>query len=606
MPSPGIRVTRSVGVLVMAGTLTEPGSARPRLPPSSRVGPRPYPACGRSAGTPRPAPRRPPGTAPAGSRCSSSSVSSACGSTGSSRTGTPASWAASRIFSATRLRPLATTLGRVAAVVAQRGGAHARSAHARASILPAGGRGGGSGRRPGAHRGGAGRPVASRERRRPARPARPSRRAPAPGGATTPAGRRRRHRSRTSIAPSGGQCSTNAASPAPPARAASPPSSGVAPRPRPRGRRAATAARRSASASAARSSRRRPDSASWPAASRESAAAVAARAGRDPRHQLGLGRPGPPSAAAPGRPATLGRQPRRQLSARPGRSSPCRRVRAPPARARPARSPAPAASCRASPPEGRDQPLRSDCSDAHLNSGPGRRLPGRTAVCRSALSTERRYPPWNVASTSQPPGCSPSRSRQDQIANDLANASTPGYKADRSAQASFGDAAAAQPPAPAAGRPARRWAPDRRDPHRPHARAPLQQTGEPLDVALDGRRLLRRPDAAAGIALHAQRPARRSTRRAASSTADRRPVLGIDGKPITVGDADDLVDRPRRHHHRAASAVGTPRRRLADERRQAGRHPLHRHPRRRGRPARRSSRAPSRDRASSRHARWST
>ena len=29
--------------------------------------------------------------------------------------------------------------------------------------------------------------------------------------------------------------------------------------------------------------------------------------------------------------------------------------------------------------------------------------------------------------------------RQDQIANDLANASTPGYKADRSAQASFAD-----------------------------------------------------------------------------------------------------------------------------------------------------------------------
>src|SRR4051812_23009053 len=29
--------------------------------------------------------------------------------------------------------------------------------------------------------------------------------------------------------------------------------------------------------------------------------------------------------------------------------------------------------------------------------------------------------------------------RQDQIANDLANASTPGYKADRSSQSSFGD-----------------------------------------------------------------------------------------------------------------------------------------------------------------------
>ncbi|MEA2467721.1 MAG: flagellar basal-body rod protein FlgF, partial [Thermoleophilaceae bacterium] len=29
--------------------------------------------------------------------------------------------------------------------------------------------------------------------------------------------------------------------------------------------------------------------------------------------------------------------------------------------------------------------------------------------------------------------------RQDQIANDLANASTPGYKSDRATQRSFGD-----------------------------------------------------------------------------------------------------------------------------------------------------------------------
>ena len=46
---------------------------------------------------------------------------------------------------------------------------------------------------------------------------------------------------------------------------------------------------------------------------------------------------------------------------------------------------------------------------------------------------------WNAVSTSLPRACSLELVRQDQLANDLANATTPGYKADRSSQASFGD-----------------------------------------------------------------------------------------------------------------------------------------------------------------------
>src|SRR2546423_792516 len=75
--------------------------------------------------------------------------------------------------------------------------------------------------------------------------------------------------------------------------------------------------------------------------------------------------------------------------------------------------------------------------------------------------------------------------RQDQIANDLANASTPGYKADRAAQASFGDLLLANR---ANGAPVgplglgATIAEIRTD----LTQAPLKETGEPLDVALEG------------------------------------------------------------------------------------------------------------------------
>jgi flagellar basal-body rod protein FlgF len=75
--------------------------------------------------------------------------------------------------------------------------------------------------------------------------------------------------------------------------------------------------------------------------------------------------------------------------------------------------------------------------------------------------------------------------RQDQLANDLANASTPGYKADRAAQASFGDLllenSQTGTPIGSLGEGVQ-IAQIKTD----LSQGALQQTGEPLDVALNG------------------------------------------------------------------------------------------------------------------------
>jgi flagellar basal-body rod protein FlgG len=75
--------------------------------------------------------------------------------------------------------------------------------------------------------------------------------------------------------------------------------------------------------------------------------------------------------------------------------------------------------------------------------------------------------------------------RQDQLANDLANASTPGYKADRSAQRSFGDlllsnTLTGQVVGPLGLGSQIATTQIDLDP------APLRQTGEPLDFAVQG------------------------------------------------------------------------------------------------------------------------
>jgi len=131
--------------------------------------------------------------------------------------------------------------------------------------------------------------------------------------------------------------------------------------------------------------------------------------------------------------------------------------------------------------------------------------------------------------------------RQDQIANDLANASTPGYKADRTAQQDFGEMLltnsvtgqpiGAQGTAVQVDRIVTDWTP-----------MPARETGEPLDFAITGD----------GFFAVQTDQGVRYTRNGQFSvspegqltTASGDPVLGRGGQPIAVG-RDGRVD-PRR------------------------------------------------------------
>jgi flagellar basal-body rod protein FlgG len=75
--------------------------------------------------------------------------------------------------------------------------------------------------------------------------------------------------------------------------------------------------------------------------------------------------------------------------------------------------------------------------------------------------------------------------RQDQLANDLANASTPGYKADRTAQASFGDMLLANSVTGQSIGPLGLGV-EIAEKKTDLSQGPMQQTGEPLDTALSG------------------------------------------------------------------------------------------------------------------------
>src|SRR6188474_3093235 len=75
--------------------------------------------------------------------------------------------------------------------------------------------------------------------------------------------------------------------------------------------------------------------------------------------------------------------------------------------------------------------------------------------------------------------------RQDQIANDLANASTPGYKADRTSQHTFGDLLLANSATGATvGRQSTAVHVDKIVTD--FTGAPARETGEPLDFAVSG------------------------------------------------------------------------------------------------------------------------
>jgi flagellar basal-body rod protein FlgG len=130
------------------------------------------------------------------------------------------------------------------------------------------------------------------------------------------------------------------------------------------------------------------------------------------------------------------------------------------------------------------------------------------------------------------------QTRQDQIANDLANSSTPGYKADRSMQSSFGsmllENTASGQAIGTLGLGAQIT-----NTYTDLAPAPLQETDEPLDLALDGQGFFA-----------VQTPAGpRYTRDGQLvvdgsgdlATATGYPVLDASGRPIAVGGSDGLT-----------------------------------------------------------------
>jgi flagellar basal-body rod protein FlgF len=130
--------------------------------------------------------------------------------------------------------------------------------------------------------------------------------------------------------------------------------------------------------------------------------------------------------------------------------------------------------------------------------------------------------------------------RQDQIANDLANASTPGYKADRTSQRTFGDLLLANSATGATVGP-QSTAVQVDKIVTDFAAKPARETGEPLDFAITGE----------GFFAVQTAQGTRYTRNGQFSldpqgrlvTAAGDPVLDADGNAITA--ADGKVD-PRR------------------------------------------------------------
>ena len=125
-----------------------------------------------------------------------------------------------------------------------------------------------------------------------------------------------------------------------------------------------------------------------------------------------------------------------------------------------------------------------------------------------------------------------SQVRQDQIANDLANVSTTGYKADRSAQRSFGDLLLAER---STARPIGRvgLGAEISEIRTDFTPAPLKQTDESLDVGIDGTGFL---------AVETQQGTRFTRNGQLALAADGTlvsangfPVLGADGKHLVVG-----------------------------------------------------------------------
>ena len=148
-------------------------------------------------------------------------------------------------------------------------------------------------------------------------------------------------------------------------------------------------------------------------------------------------------------------------------------------------------------------------------------------------------------STSPPPGMLAEMASQDQLANDLANASTPGYKADRVSQRSFGDLLLTNSADRlAAIRSARAPRATSRPPT--SARRPLSETDQPLDLAVEGHgwfavrtaqgdRYTRNGSFSGRCQGHARRPARQRhprPRRPARRCLNRRHRSTQAGRPL--------------------------------------------------------------------------
>jgi flagellar basal-body rod protein FlgF len=126
--------------------------------------------------------------------------------------------------------------------------------------------------------------------------------------------------------------------------------------------------------------------------------------------------------------------------------------------------------------------------------------------------------------------------RQDQLANDLANSSTPGYKADKPEQASFSDlllwnsSTGAPVGSLSMGSRITKVVTDL-------SQGPLQSTGNPLDLALDGPGFLA---VSTGSGVRYTRDGQLVVDgRGRLTTATGDLVLGTSGKPITVGQVSD-------------------------------------------------------------------
>jgi flagellar basal-body rod protein FlgF len=133
------------------------------------------------------------------------------------------------------------------------------------------------------------------------------------------------------------------------------------------------------------------------------------------------------------------------------------------------------------------------------------------------------------------------QTRQDQIANDLANASTPGYKPDSSAQSSFGNMllenTATGQTIGELGLGARISATVT-----DLSPAPLKQTGEPLDLGLDGQGFFSVQTPAGTRYTRDGQLSQDATGRLETATGY--PVLDTNGQPIKVGNPSNVTIAP--------------------------------------------------------------